>query len=106
MKRKWLNHVAILAALGAGTVCSTAFADGKKGGRTFGGSARNFSGGASQMNISRSTRTLGNGIQGGVQLHNQSFSPNLSSSVKRLPVQGNKSGRCRATSTAANSDKG
>lgn len=46
MKRNWLTYVAIVAALVAGTICSTALADGKGGGKSRGGSSsRSFSGG-------------------------------------------------------------
>jgi hypothetical protein len=44
MKSNWLRYVAILAALIAGTVCSTAFADGK-GGFKFGGGGGGGGGG-------------------------------------------------------------
>jgi len=47
MKRNWLTYVSIVAALVAGMVCSTAFAEGKKGGTFSGGNFRISNGGGS-----------------------------------------------------------
>jgi len=47
MKRNWLTYVSIVAALVAGMVCSTAFAEGKKGGNFSGGNFRLSNGSSS-----------------------------------------------------------
>ncbi len=76
MKRNWLTYVSIVAALLAGMVCSTAFADGKKGMQLSGGNLRLNNGGGStpkmqfngNNNVLRSqnlSRTLGG--TGGLQ---------------------------------------
>ena len=53
MKRNWLTYVSIVAALVAGMVCSTAFAEGKKGGNISGGNFRlsNGNGGSSSSSL-------------------------------------------------------
>jgi len=59
MARSWLKYVAILASLVAGTVCSTALADGPK----FGGGGMRVSGGSPGGSISRGSvapRAVGN----------------------------------------------
>ncbi len=45
MKRNWITYVSIVAAILAGMVCSTAFADGKKGMKFSGGNLRVGNGG-------------------------------------------------------------
>jgi len=57
MKRNWLVYVSITAAVLAGMVCSTAFADGKKGLQFSGGSFRQSNGG----NMQRMQLQSGNG---------------------------------------------
>jgi hypothetical protein len=80
MKRNWMTYVSIIAALVAGMVCSTAFADGKGGMKFGGGSFRGASGGSSGPKMQFNG---GNNVirSGGLQ------SQGLGGSVKRL--QGN-----------------
>jgi hypothetical protein len=94
MKRNWLTYVPIVAALVAGTACSTALADGKGkfgGGssRSMGGSARNSGGSSfkshggnsgfkslnsnSSLNRNLTTRPLNGNGQDGYQLNSQNL---------------------------------
>lgn len=93
MKRTWQNLIAIAAALAAGIVCSTALAEGGKGGSFRGGSSFR---GASSARVSTPraisggnlSRTVAPRVTGGVQSGN--FQPklnqNISQGLKRVPV--------------------
>ena len=93
MKRTWQNLIAIAAALAAGIVCSTALADGGKGGSFRGGSSFR---GASSARVSTPraisggnlSRTVAPRVTGGLQSGN--FQPklnqNISQGLKRVPV--------------------
>lgn len=91
MKRNWLTYVSIVAALVAGMVCSTAFADGKKGMQISGGNFRvgNGSGNSTpkfqQLNGNNVIRSQNLGGTGG-GLQSQGFpkvikNPNLGSTI-------------------------
>ncbi len=88
MKRNWLTYVAIVAALLAGTVCSTAFADGK-GGNKFrsSSSARSLSGGGNGggSSLSRVKTMQSNG--GSFQQFQSQGGSGISSSLKKVQVQ-------------------
>jgi hypothetical protein len=93
MKRNWLTYVAIVAALLAGTVCSTAFADGK-GGNKFKGSSnfRSLSGGGNgggSSNLSRVKKVQGTGS---FQQFQHQGSSGISSNLKKVQIQQNTSG--------------
>jgi hypothetical protein len=92
MKRNWLTYVSIVAALLAGMVCSTAFADGKKGGMQFGGSNRlsNGSGNSTpkfqQLNGNNVIRSqnLGGTLGGTGGLQSQGFPKTIKTMPKDL----------------------
>jgi hypothetical protein len=88
MKRNWLTYVAIVAALVAGTVCSTALADGKgkfggSSSRSMGGAARSFNGGSSFKS------TAGNSSFKSLNKSSSSLNRNLSTQPLQGSSQGN-----------------
>jgi hypothetical protein len=98
MKRNWLTYVSIVAALLAGMVCSTAFAEGKKGGMQIGGSnfrVGNGSGNSTpkfqQLNGNNVIRSqnLGGTLGGTGGLQSQGFpktikNPNIGSTIGQV----------------------
>lgn len=85
MKRNWLTYVSIVAALVAGMVCSTAFADGKKGGMQFGGSG-NSTPKFQQLNGNNVIRSqnLGGTLSGTGGLQSQGFPKTIKTMPKDL----------------------
>jgi hypothetical protein len=102
MKRNWLIYVALFAALVAGTVCSTALADGKGkfgGASRSMGAARNFNGGGGgssfksfksvqgggTINRNLTTRPLNGNSQGNFQFQSQNLNQGGLKNLKVTP---------------------